>query len=290
MDHKEALSSWFADFGENMATNIWKIAPFRIGNREWFCVLMKGYIAALGGCLVLACVLNSIEGSKWVNHDLRGRGAAARGNTALDECIWFVFTTVHGIGFGEFNARGVAGRLVAMTCVSLGYWFIIFLMCIVMLANLPGEQVPTLRGVMHRMVSAVWPSYLIFLFITLVGGSMIGPYVSHDPFGRNEWPTGVYYMWTVIHRMPYGDIWPDTPFGRTLTVLASILGLLYTPYALALVAVRCPTLQQHKSLLGNLRIEPENALGRGYFVPPGGASVREVVMQEYTPQALNGNI
>merc|ERR1719215_1632148 len=101
-----------------------------------------------------------------------------------------------------------------MTCVALGYWLTIFLMSIVMLSNLPGEKVPSLSSVMHRMVSACWPSYLVFLFLTFVGGSMLGPYVSKDPFG---------------HKM---------------TVPASFLGLLYMPYALALVAVRCPTMQQ----------------------------------------------
>jgi len=290
MDHKEALSSWFADFGEIMADNIWKIAPFRIGNREWFIVLLKGYFAALGGCLVLACVLNSVEGDKWLR-GTSGIRMTAKGNSALDECIWFVFTTVHGIGFGDTNARGFIGRLVAMTCVSLGYWLTIFLMCIIMLANLPGEKVPSLAGVMNRMVYAVWPSYLIFLFLLIVGGSMMGPYLSDDSFGQNEWPTGVYWMWTVMHRMPYGDICPlKGPYGYAMAVTASFLGLLYMPYTLALVAVRCPTMRQHQSLLGNLRIEPQNALGRGYFVPPGGASAREVVMQEYTPEAMNGNI
>jgi len=295
MDHKEALSSWFQEFGANFATNIWKIAPFRAGNREWVFVLLKGYVTCLVGCLLLACVLNSVEGKRWVDYDLRGHGVRAKGATALDECMWFVFTTVHGVGFGEFNARGVASRIIAMACVSLGYWFTIFLMCIVMLANLPGEKVPSLCGVLSRMVSAVWTSYMVFLFLTLVVGSMVGPYVSHDPFGRNEWPTGVYWMWTVVHRMPYGDIFPDTSFGRTMTVPASIMGVLYMPYALALVAVRCPTAQQHEFLLDNLRNEPQNALGRGYFVPPGGASVREVVMQEvvmeeYTPEAMKGHI
>jgi len=285
MEHKELLTSWMREFVDNFSNNIWKIAPFRAGNRAWLFVLLKGYVTCLVGCLVLACVLNSVEGQRWVDYDLRGHGVRAKGKTALDECLWFVFTTVHGIGFGEFNARGVSSRIIAMACVSLGYWFSIFLMCIIMLANLPGEKEPTLYGVMNRMVSAVWPSYLIFICATLMVGSMVGPYVSRDPFGQNEWPTGMYFMWTVTHRMPYGDIYPDTSFGRTMTVPASILGLLYMPYALALVAVRCPTIQQHESLLGNLRNHPEIALGRGYIVPTG-ADMREVVMQEYNPEEL----
>jgi len=283
MDNKEFLTSWFSEFTENFATNIWKIAPFRAGNRGWLVVLVKGYVTALASCVILACVLNSIEGKKWVASNLRGHGVSAKGNTALDECIWFVFTTMHGIGFGEFNARGAPSRMIAMACVSLGYWFSIFLMCIVMLANLPGEKVPTLYGVLSRMVSAVWPSYLLFIFLTVAGGAMCGPYLSKDmwgPSGGNEWPTGVYWMWTVTHRMPFGDIYPDTSFGRTMTVPAAILGVLYMPYALALVAVRTPTKEQHESLLGQLRMHPENALGRGYVVPSGA---REIVMQEYSP-------
>jgi hypothetical protein len=283
---KELLASWCSDFTENFADNIWKIAPFRAGNRAWFVVLMKGYFSCIVGCGILACVLNSIEGDKWVESTMKIH-VTAKGNTALDECFWFVFTTVHGIGFGEFNARGVASRVVACTCVSIGYWFTIFLMGIVMLANLPGERVPTLWGVMKRMVGAVWPSYMIFMFLTAAVGSTMGPYLSKDPWGfgwGNGCGTGIYWMWTTTHRMPYGDMWPDTSWGRTVTVFAAMIGLLYMPYALALVAVRCPTAEQHESLLGNLRKHPENALGRGYIVPTG-ANVREVVMEEYTPDA-----
>lgn len=283
MASKEFLVSWFADYADNFARNIWKIAPFRAGNRHWLLLLLKAYITCLISCLLLACVLNSVEGKKWVDTDLRGHGVKARGNTALDECIWFVFTTVHGIGFGEFNARGVASRLIAMTCVSIGYWFTIFLLCVVMLSNLPGEHTPSLYSVTARMVSAVWPSYLVVLFLIVVCGSMCGPYVSDDPFGYNGWPTGIYWLWTVVHRMPYGDIYPNTSFGRTLTVPAAILGLLYMPYALALVAMRCPTMEQHESLLGHLRKYPEQLLGRGYVIPKNGSDVREVVMEEYTP-------
>lgn len=282
MEHKGSLSTWCQDFVDNFAENIWKIAPFREGNRAWFFVLIKAYVTCIMSCVLLACVLNSVEGERWVASDLRGEGLRANGETALDECFWFVFTTVHGIGFGEFNARGVASRLIAMACISLGYWFAIFLMCIVLLSNLPGEPVPTLCGVTCRMVSAVWPSYLVFIFLTVTSGSMVGPYVSNDPWGHNEWPTGIYYMWTTIHRMPYGDIWPETPFGRTMTVPAAIIGLLYMPYAMALVAVRCPSIEQHELLLGNLRKHPEQAFGRGYQAPK---QMQEQVMQEYSSDA-----
>jgi hypothetical protein len=286
---KEFLSEWFSDYVHNFVTNCWQIAPFRPGNREWLCVIVKAYTACLVSCMLLACVLNSLEGKKWIENDLvgiGGTGIQAKGNSALDECLWFVITTVHGIGFGEFNARGHFSRFVACACVSIGYWFVIFLMSIVMLSNLPGEKVPTLYSMTMRLISACWPSYLVFLTFTFAVGSMLGPYVSHDPFGRNEWPSGLYFMWTTVHRMPYGDMWPETSFARTMTVPAAIVGLLYMPYAMALVAVRCPTAEQHETLLGNLRKNPENALGRGYIVPNadgGNGRCREIVMQEYIP-------
>lgn len=287
---KEFLASTCAEFTDNFATNIWKIAPFRSGNRQWLWVLVKGYIACLVACCLLACVLNSIEGKQWVEDNLRGNhGVRAYGDTALDECFWFVFTVSHGIAFGEFNTRLWQSRIVAMACVSLGYWFVIFLMSIVLLANLPGERVPSLCGVVSRMMSAVWPSYLILIFVTICIGATLGPYLSKDDYGYNGWPTGVYWTWTVVHRMPFGDIYPNLPYGRTMTVPAGMLGLLYMPYALALVAVRCPTLDQHNSLLGNLLKYPENALGRGYVVP-AGANMREVVMQEYHPEPNGVNV
>jgi hypothetical protein len=261
------VTSVTKDTLENVAINIWKVCPFRSGNRAWLVVLFQAYILGVVASFLLACVLNSLEGKEWIVHGRINGGPRATGQTALDECFWFVFTTIHGIAFGEFQPRFVCGRIIAMVCVSLGYWFPIFLMAIVMFSQLPGEKNPTLPSTLWRMISAVWPSYAVFLFLVCLVGSQTGPYLSHDQYGRNEWPSGIYWMWTVAHRMPYGDVWPNTGFGRTVTVPAAMLGLLYMPYALALVAVRCPTLEQHESLLGELRKHPEDSLGRGYIVP-----------------------
>lgn len=288
MDHKQFLSSWCSDFLEDFAHNIWKVAPFRSGNRMWLVVIIKAYVACLMSCVVLACIINSIDGKSWLTTDVNGKPwSRARGKGALDECIWFVVTTVHGIGFGEFMAHGRGARWIAMACVSLGYWFLIFLLAIVMLSNLPGERIPSLYSVTYRIVNAVWPSYLIFMLFVIIVGSTMGPYVSLDQFDKNGMDTGIYFSWTVAHRMPYGDLYPCTPYGRVMTCIIAVAGLLYMPYALALVAVRAPTLEQHETLLGMLRKNPEGALGRGYIVPPdAGGSMREVVMQEYTPEPV----
>jgi len=168
-----------------------------------------------------------------------------------------------------------------MGCISMGYWFIIFMCCIVMLSQLPGEKTPSLFSTLSRMISAVWPSYLVFITIIFLVGAQCGPYVNFDHDGENLWPTGVYFMWQTAHRMPFGDLYPNTVIGRSCTFPMAILGLLYMPYAMALVAVRCPSMAQHEALLGELRKHPEDSLGRGYIVP-------EEVMSPVPTRELRG--
>lgn len=135
------------DVADAVATCVWKAFPFRAGNRMWLAVILQAISLNIIFCFVLACVLNSIEGDRWLRDDVRDNGLTAKGDTALDECFWFVFTTVHGIGFGEFMPKDAKGRFISMMCCSLAYWFPIFMMSIVMLSQLPGERMPTLAGV-----------------------------------------------------------------------------------------------------------------------------------------------
>jgi hypothetical protein len=277
------MQDFVRDYAEELATNVWKAAPFRAGNREWILVVMKGYCFVIITCFVLACVLNSVEGEKWLNSDVRSNHLTAKGNTALDECGWFVITTVHGIGFGEFLPRTAIGRIVASICITGGYWFPIFMMSIVMLSQLAGEKVPSLSGVICRMICAVWPSYAVFVTVVLMLGSQAGDDVSSDHgFGWQKWDTGIYWFWQVCHRMPFGDLYPNTPFGRQLAIIGGMLGNLYMPYALVCIAVRRYSAEQHRELMENLRTHPEDVLGRGYIAPKD-ASMPECVMEEYTP-------
>merc|ERR1719359_2493039 len=153
------------------------------------------------------------------------------------------------------------------------------------MSQLPGEKAPTVCSVLTRMFGALWPSYSVLLSITVAVGSVVGPFLSehHAPGAKNEWPTGMYWAWTVVHRTPYGDIYPDTVFGRTVTIPIACMGVLYLPYALACIAVRCPNLEQHREIVGNLRDHPEDSLGRGYVEPPEAASkgsLQEFVMHD----------
>lgn len=267
----DQLTSATQDMIDSIAFSVWKVCPWRARNREWLAILLQGYFACLFGGFLLACVLNSVEGERWLKGGGPHQRVGSKGGTALDECFWYIICTMHGIGYGDFMPRGSAGRIIGMCTISLGYWFVIFLCSIVMLSQLPGERSPGLMKTASHMISAVWPSYVVFVFVILVVGAQCGPYISEDRgYGRNDLWTGMYWIWQVAHRMPFGDLWPNTSFARTVTIPTAILGLLYMPYCMALVAVRCPSMAQHEMLLGELRKHPEDSMGRGYVVPSAG--------------------
>jgi len=168
----EQLTSMTQDVLDNLSLNLWKVFPWSKRNRAWMGCVLQAYAACNFAGFLLACVLNSLEGQAWLasahNHYTGHRGGLATGKSALDECFWYVFTTMHGIAFGEFIPQSTAGHWIAMLCCSIGYWFIIFLCCIVMLAQLPGEKVPTFYSTLCRMISAVWPSYLVFIALIVI--------------------------------------------------------------------------------------------------------------------------
>lgn len=290
----ESITYFIQDMIDNLAMNIWKVCPWRSRNRQWIYVLLQAYFTCVFAGFLLACVLNSVEGDKWINRSGRHNGGSshynlhAKGATALDECFWFVFTTMHNISFGEFQPFGSAGRIIGLACISIGYWFIIFLCCIVMFSQLPGEKTPSFLSSLWRMISACWPSYCVFCLIIFLTGSQVGEYLSSDHgFSNNDWLTGIYFMWQTAHRAPFGDLYPNTGFSRTLTIPMSMLGGIYMPYCVALTAVRAPTMAQHESLLNELRKHPEDSLGRGYVVPeelmaPSPNSLRQTEMQQLT--------
>lgn len=239
--------------------------------------LYKAYLLCMLVGSFLAFVLNFFEGDLWLKKEKKnvGQGQGAVGDTALDECLWFVFTTMHSVAMNDFMPYDVYGRVIGMFLTAFSYWFVIYMMAIVMLNQLPGEKPLGASGVAERLVMAVWPSYLVILIATVGVGCTLGPYLSDDPNGDNYVSTGVYWLWTIVHRQPFGDIFPNTPFSRTVTVPFSMLSNIYIPYALAVVAVRKPTREEHECLLDYLRRRPEDALGRGYVIPRHESFVHE---------------
>jgi len=64
---------------------------------------------------------------------------------------------------------------------------------------------------------------------------------------------GVYFVWSVFHKVPYGEIYPVTNAGKCLSSLICILGILYQPYIIPLVSIRRPSQKEHQELVGKLK-------------------------------------
>jgi hypothetical protein len=80
---------------------------------------------------------------------------------------------------------------------------------------------------------------------------------------------GPYFAWCVALRAPFGEILPTSAACRVLTAGLALLGVLYPPYLLALVALRRPTEEQYVALREALRAEPLDLslLGPGLLAP-----------------------
>jgi len=263
---------------------IWEqLFPFQAGNRKWIAVLLQGYAACLVITVALGALMNAAEGERWWRAD-RGAKIRAYDGSALDECIWFVFTTLHGVGFGEFMPKGTIGHYLAMATISVGMWFQIGMMAIVMLSQLPCTTRPNLCTVVRQIVKASWLSYVVYMLFIVGVGACMGPYVSPAPSGTNQGVrgsgTGIYWLWCVMHRAPFGDIWPDTPIGRWVTGFVTIISYLYPPFTLAVIAVRRPTMAEHKELIEHINMCPGESLGPGYMLPMSTAAVRDVQLNE----------
>lgn len=244
----------------------------------WALVLLQGYLACIVVVLIGGFVINFIEGDTWEDMKVRwghkqiAAKSRAMGDTALDECIWFVFSTLHGMTFGEFMPVSATGHVIIMFVSSLGFWFGILMTSVILLSQLPGQKSKHLPHVVADVANACWPSYLIYCVLALAVGSQLGPYVSPDPAGFNDKYTGMYFMWCVAHRTVFGDIWPKMAEARYACFPFILLSYVYPCYAMALVAVRRPSTAQHQQLLAYMSQHPEECMGPGYMAPAEAAS------------------
>jgi hypothetical protein len=257
---------------------LWKLYPFHQGNRVWAVRLFQGYGLSLLVSAIMAVLLNAVEGDRWKSND-HGQKVKAVGKSSLDECLWFTFTTLHGVGFGEFLPESTPGDWLTSVVVAVSYWCAIFMSAIVMLSQLPGVKPQSLFSMVSQMAYVVWPSYLVFVSLTVCFGFIVGPYIMdglsadpscNGPCEKRFNAVGIQWLWSVMHRAPFGDVWPDTPFGRSVTIPAAVISYLYPPYVLALIAIRRPTPTEHAQLLAHMNAYPEEAMGPGYIVPPSG--------------------
>lgn len=254
---------------------IWKLYPFKEGNRVWAVRLFQGYGFCIFVATVMAAILNYAEGDTWETSGPKHK-QRSYGKSAFDECLWFTVTTLHGIGFGEFMPGTTPGDFLTCIIVAVSYWGTIFMASIVMMSQLPGIKPQRFFEMLTHMASVVWPSYLVFVSLCFCFGFIVGPYMadglSPDPSckggcERNFNLIGIQWLWSVMHRAPFGDVWPDTPFGRCVTVPAGIISYLYPPYVLALLAIRRPSATEHAQLLEHMTSYPEEVMGPGYIVP-----------------------
>jgi hypothetical protein len=237
----------------------------------------------------MAAFLNYSEGEKWKvqsNGQKMDPGAVTKNGSAFDECFWFTITTLHGINQGEFVTKSTAGDWIVSLVVAVSYWCSIFMAAIVMMSQLPGVKPRSLFTMLTQMASVVWPSYLIVVILTCFFGYIVGPYVadgiSADPTCQGGCEKqfnllGFQWLWSLVHRAPYTGIFPDTPFGRVVTIPAGMISYLYPPYILALIAIRRPTPTEHSELLAHMNAYPEDAMGPGYIVPADGP--REIMLE-----------
>jgi len=266
-----------------------KLCPFNSRNFVWAKRLLEGYAFCLFIALLLAGVINILEGEQWMEAT-KGQKIRHGGQYSFDQCLWFTFTVLHGVAFGDFMTKTTAGDYIKGLAISISYWCTILMMAIVMLSQLPGVKPPSLFRMISQIASAVWPSYFILASLTVFFGHVIGPNmgdgISVDPScsgncEKNLNALGIDFLWTVVHRAPFGDVWPDTPFGRAIVVPAAIVGYLYPPYVLALIAIRRPTVKEHASLLEHMQgPHPEEVMGPGYVVPADARTPEFVQMAQ----------
>ena len=169
--------------------------PFTRSNVHWAEAVAKVYfVFALTG-LVLSAIFFAVEQGEERERALR-----------FEDSLWFVWCTFHGTGFGDVHPKGAVGRIVAMMLAFLGYWFVLFAMCAVMLSQLAAEPTPTLRTLPKRIFNLVWPSMLVvgvlIMAVGLVAPGLEGMCAGQDTEDGCGWDMGAYFAWCVMWRSP----------------------------------------------------------------------------------------
>lgn len=253
-----------------------QLFPFARRNRGWLKVVLQVYALFCAGGLGLAVGISIADGDEWIKD--RDLDPSSRWTLA----IWYIWCTFHGTSFGEITPASPVGKLIGCVAATLGYWFLLILLSVVLLSQLAGEQEPTVRSVVGRIAGATWPSLLAVFACILVFAALI-------PIDKFDWEdegngtdTGadgsdqamsygdkLYFCWVVVFRSPYGDIYPEKLVAKLFTSVLGFVGLLWMPYVLALVAVRRPSQLEHDRLVHALAAPDFDTilLGRGYMAP-----------------------
>jgi hypothetical protein len=121
-----------------------------------------------------------------------------------------------------------------------------------------------------RILKKGFPSFIcIFIILLICSGILVACEADQEhESGWNYWDS-FYFCWSIVHKVPYGELIPQSNFGKFISSIICLIGLAYQPYILALVALRRPTQEEHDSLLHSLRKKPldPSIIGRGYMLP-----------------------
>merc|ERR1719401_1339251 len=154
-----------------------KLCPFTVRNWVWAKRLFQGYFLCLFMALLLAGAINVLEGEQWMEAT-KGQKIREGGVYSFDQCLWFTFTVLHGVAFGDFVTKTTAGDYLNAAAIAFSYWCTIFMMAIVMMSQLPGVKPKGLFSMLSQIASAVWPSYLVAVTLTFILGFIVGPYMA----------------------------------------------------------------------------------------------------------------
>lgn len=262
-----------------------RIYPFKANNRIWTKQHIKAYLFCIAFILLLAIITSFVSGDESLTkHCESAHGKKDPQNVMFNQCyedgkfnqVWLFFCTFHGMTFGDYYPMSSFERTMISLCMFLGYHFLVLTMALVLLSQLTGEKEPTLISTPIRILKAEWPSLILVLVILMILSPIVvsleeGMSSEEDPnhLQFNNFGTGFYLLWCIFHKRPYGEVLPYTDAGKTVCAFVCLLGNLYQPYILALIAQRKPSLSEHLQLVDALRNETfDNSIfGSGYIVP-----------------------
>ena len=173
---------------------------------------------------------------------------------------------------GDLIPYSSGGKVIVMVIAFAGYWIHLLTMCVVLLSQLAGEPDPTMLTMLTKIAKKVWPSLAVVVALLLVLGPVFPEVLSNEAresdLGVGD---GIYYAWCVAFRMPFGDIYAGSNdmVAKVMTAVLGLVGLMYQPYVLALVALRHPSVEEYQAFILALHAEPldPTVLGRGYVQP-----------------------
>jgi hypothetical protein len=238
-----------------------RLFPFQTRNMLWIKVLLKTYTCFMILNIILAGILYSIGGSQAPRPE--------DPNMRFDECVCFVFTTFHSVAFGDFILNSDGARVIGGFISFYGYFFQMHSFAVILLSQLGGTCKLTILSVSVRMIVILWPSFLLFAAVVIAVGFATTPFLSNRPEGATTLKDGAYFGWCVAFGNTYGEYYPVSNEGRAITGVLDLISWAYKCYAVALLALRKPTLEEHESLLSTVASGNEGVDGLAAVFGPG---------------------